>query len=919
MKSQAIWGICGLLLFWANVGHAVQPQWINDGASPMISEFMASNSNVLKDDAGESSDWCELYNPTDRVIDLYGWYLSDSNTKLYKWRLPQILLEPGQYKIIYLSNKNSVSNPDYLHANFKLEAGGENLILTRPDGQTRVWYFEEAYPEQFCDISYGWVDGTYEYLKTPTPGAPNVNDRYLPAPKFSVPHGYYNEAFQLTLNCAESDITIYYTLDCSAPGPQSIPYSGPISIEKTTVVRAVACSSSGTRGLEAVATYVFLADLVTQPDFPEGYPTTWGPYTAQSGYAPADYGMDPEVCASAAYKDRIRESFFSIPTVSLVTDRANLFSDSKDPELGGIYYYTGAPITNTTYALGKDWQRPASAEYFLPGGTDGFQVNCGVQLNGGHSRRPEKSPKHSFRLLFQKEYGPGRLQFPIFDDSSATTSFDRLILRSGFNNTWIHSSADVRKQSQYIYDSWTKDAMKALEHPSAHNKFAHLFLNGMYWGLYNICERIDDEFMSSYGGGQPEDYDVIKDYTEVLRGNLEAWESLWNQTQTDMSQTTNYQKLLGRNADGTDNSTYDRLLDEVNLIDYMLVNFYAGNNDWDHHNWISARNRTTRDGFKFLPWDSELLFTSLNINVTSENNPNCPSGIFQKLLKNPEFKILLADRIYQHFFNDGLLTPEQVLRLWNRRAYEVQVAMIGESARWGDYRRDVHPNPSSNRVYTLDGDWIPANTNMLQTIFPNRTAVVIDQLIKAGYYPSVDPPAFPNIEQINLPGDRLALRAPAGIIYCTLDGSDPRSIGGAPSKNAQAYQPSDSLTLSGKVTLKARTLYNSVWSALAVEEFDLSHSSGNFHESFISELHLVAYPNPTADRLTVKLVTQIPAELEVTLVSMTGAKFLQVYQGPISAGTHLLNCNTSALAAGVYLCKARIGQTTKVVKINVCR
>ncbi len=919
MKSISKLIYCTAFLLSVLLGNANQPVWINDGQSLMITEFMASNAKSLSDDANEWPDWCELYNPTNHDINLLGWYLSDTNTKLYKWRMPNYVLKPGAYKVIFLSDKNSISNPDYLHSNFKLEASGENLVLTKPDGLTRVWYFEQGYPEQYTDVSYGLIDGAFHYLKKPSPGVANIDEQYLPAPIFSKQRGYYKEPFSLSLSHSVDGSLLFYTTDCSTPTLQSHKYNGAIPITKTTVVRAVAYTSSGQRGIESVSTYLFVSDIVRQPITPVGYPSVWGPFTAIKGNAPGDYEMDPEICNSPNYKEKMEVAFLSLPFVSLVSDQGNFFSNSQDPENGGIYYYTGAPLTNTTYTLGKDWERPASVEYFIPNSSTGFQVNCGVQLNGGHSRRPEKSPKHSFRLLFKKEYGVGRLKFPLFDEKEATTSFDRLILRGGFNNTWIHSTSSVRKQGQYIHDSWAKDAAHAMGNPSGYNKFAHLFLNGLYWGVYNISERMDDEFMASYCGGNPEDYDVLKDYTEVLRGDINAWESMWKQASGDMSKLANYQKVLGRNPDGTDNPAYERLVDEANLIDYMLLNFYCGNNDWDHHNWVAGRSRSTRDGFKFLVWDSELLFTSLDINVTSENNPNCPSGIFQGLLKNEEFRMLLADRIYLHFFNDGKLTPESALEIWNRRVDEVQLSMICESARWGDYRRDGHPNPSSNRVYTLDGDWIPANNTMVKSIFPNRTEVVIQQLKDAGYYPSVDPPEFTNRESVKKSGDKLALYSNKGKVYYSLNSSDPRNIGGAVSPSAILYQSSDSVAITENSQIKARVLYNNIWSALASAEFNVGKPSSLPDVLAQDNFSFTAFPNPAREVLIIRFESKVQANISLSLYNLTGVKVKQLFNGISLPGEKTIRCNTGHLVPGVYLCRMETKGINKVLKINVVK
>src|SRR4026207_219231 len=97
----------------------------------------------------------------------------------------------------------------------------------------------------------------------------------------------------------------------------------------------------------------------------------------------------------------------------------------------GIYAH---PMEN-----GNEWERHASIEMINTNGNRVFQVNCGVRIQGGWNRRPEESPKHAFRLVFKKKYGPGKLKYPIFG-KDGSREFDSLILRAGCNNSWLHWS-----------------------------------------------------------------------------------------------------------------------------------------------------------------------------------------------------------------------------------------------------------------------------------------------------------------------------------------------------------------------------------------------------------------------------------------------------------------------------------------------
>ncbi|MDH4241834.1 MAG: lamin tail domain-containing protein, partial [Phycisphaerae bacterium] len=138
----------------------------------VINEFMASNAsrppfdpNELLDGNGDSSDWIEIYNPTDTTINLNGWYLTDNKNDLKKWRFPDGLqVKPGEFLIIFASEKTFEENPlnypyldpnGYYHTNFELDKGGDYLALVAEDGNTIAHQYVPEYPQQLTNVSYG--------------------------------------------------------------------------------------------------------------------------------------------------------------------------------------------------------------------------------------------------------------------------------------------------------------------------------------------------------------------------------------------------------------------------------------------------------------------------------------------------------------------------------------------------------------------------------------------------------------------------------------------------------------------------------------------------------------------------------------------------------------------------------------------
>ncbi|MBN2214333.1 MAG: lamin tail domain-containing protein [Bacteroidales bacterium] len=748
-----------------------------------INEFMALNQTTLTDEDGEYSDWIEIYNPTTEAINLFGWSVTDDKSLPKKWVFPDITINQDEYMVLFASGKDRNTSGSELHANFKLSGDGEYLALFNPGG-TAVSEFDPGFPAQQTDISYGYYENTYVAFSDPTPGSDNGSSTaaILPPPVFNKKHGFCEEAFDLELSCEVQNADIYYTTDGSTPGPgNGSLYTSPVHIDSTSVISAVCITENQAISTAVTQTYLFPDVVIHQPNNPDGYPAEWGPYVQPSGNAIADYEMDPELVSDPSFAEKVKEALQDIPTISLVSDKGNFFSHDIDSVTGGIYIYTGAPGDET----GLGWERPVSVEYFNAGDSVDFQVNCGVRLNGGHGRRPEKSPKHSFMLVFKSQYGPSRLNYPVFGEEAAQ-SFNNLILRAGFCMSWIHHDNTQREKGNLQRDVWAKDVQLAMGHHSSNSKYVHLYINGIYWGVYTASERMDADYAVSYFGGDEPEYDVIKDYMEsgqddpTVDGDTRAWDAMIGMVNDGLPDNEVYQAIQGKNPDGTPGHEQEAMIDIVNLTDYMLINYYGSNTDWDHHNWAAIRNRVNPGkGFKFFCWDSEHIVEDENGYALSEDNDYCPSRIFNKLKENQDFLRLFGERVVKHCYNGGVLTPEGAAQIWNIRKAEIEKSMDAEAARWGDYRRDVHPWAAGPYyLYTKDTYWQAEEDFMSETYFPERTGYFINQLRNEGLFPQTDAPFFmingsPFSRNTISAGDILTMTSTQGTIYYTTDGNDP--------------------------------------------------------------------------------------------------------------------------------------------------
>ena len=545
-------------------------------------------------------------------------------------------------------------------------------------------------------------------------------------PQFSKPHGLYDGGSLTVAISGDAAAKIFYTTDGSTPTTASTKYTAPLTIQKTTILRAIeqigdSLSPVGT------ASYIFVNSVLSQPNNPTGYPAEWGYYTDVNRWerAIADYEMDQEMTSNPTLRPKIIEGLKQLPILSIVSDKDNFFSHENDPDRGGIYIFTGPPVGDAT---GHGWTRPTSVELFGGPQQHDLSTSCGIRLHGGHGRLAEKNPKHSFRLVFKEQYGPKTLRYPLYGEDQPS-KFDQLVLRCHFGNAWQHWGEGNREKAQYTRDVWVRRMQRRIGRTSVNAIYAHLFLNGMYWGIYNIAERVDDQFGKDHLGGKKEDIDVVKieedggNHIEAAEGTLDVWEQMTSAV-AKAGSAEGYAKL-------------DSLLDIDNFIDYMLINQYAGNTDWDHHNWYAIRRHNsdekTSTGFQFLCWDSEIVFENVRENnLTKNNGGSYPTGMFHSLLQNPTFAKKYQRRAKELLADDGFLGQQSVVNLWDSLYHTIDKAIYCEAARWGDFRRDVQPQPSyygSNRVFTVDDAYMQERNRLLTSYFPYRSGIVLDNIL----------------------------------------------------------------------------------------------------------------------------------------------------------------------------------------------
>ncbi len=511
-------------------------------------------------------------------------------------------------------------------------------------------------------------DHTVSYIKEPSPGAPNIGQIYEGfVGELSLSHrrGLYESSFELEIETPEPTAEIRYTLDGSVPTETTGDiYTGPILIDGMTVIRIQAFKENWIPSPIETHSYLFITDVKDQP------------------------AMIDTIVNHPTYGPLIEPALRAHPSVSI-----------------------NIPNSVTTV------EREASIELIFPDGKEGFQIDAGIKRVGGHSLGA--FPKNSMRLYFRSKYGKSKLKYDVFDGTlygeSAIKSYDRLHLRSGSHDSIFYLGANVQPPSngQYLRNRFMHDMQFEMGQFSLHGRWVQVYINGAYWGHYQLMERPSADLMAEYMGGEKDEFEAINS-GQPPRVIGDRWDG-WAHIQTIRD---DYDEIL-------------RWVDVESLADYMLLNFWAGN-DWDwsvHHNWMAGGpSHPDRGGYKFISWDADIIWRRLEDYNLDHPGPNF---IFSDLLQHDDFKLLVADRIHKHFYNDGLLTPGRVRELYDRRVEEIQTSIVAETARW-----------QWSGTWTRDQQWAAELARLRTDFFPRRTQITIDQIRGRGLYPTVEPPLF---------------------------------------------------------------------------------------------------------------------------------------------------------------------------------
>ena len=583
-----------------------------------INEILAVNISGKVDPlTEETNDWIELYNGGNERVDISHYFLSDRRETPFMWMFPENTSIPAKGYLMIWADGTGDTIND-LHTNFKLDVAGETLYLF---SSGRQFIDSLAFPRMYKDVSYGYWGGEYLFLRKPTWKESNLyGDPFQVSGTVVIdpPAGIYSPGMAISISPSSGSGTIRYTLDGSEPDANDSVFQGQITADESLVVRARLFEDRAEPGDVATASYI------------------------------------------------IHEAF-TLPIVSLATDPDGLWSDER-----GIYVTgtNGIPgnCSNLPRNWNQPWERPVSFEYFDPEGNLQLQFNAGVKIHGGCSRGYNMK---SLGIIARNEYGQGSMDYPFFREKDLN-EFKGLILRNGGND---------------FYSTMIRDGvMQAVIHPVMdvdHQAFepVQVYLNGEYWGIHNLREKVNEHWVTSNYGIPTENLDFLKNGWEIFAGTQDAFDEL---TAYLESNNLNY---------GAKYSWVEERVDINSFQDYLITQLFFANHDWPGNNTKYWRDRVNNSKWRWILFDMEFgmglydFTPSKNMFVfateATENewpNPASSTLMIRRLFENEAYTEQFVAKYLMHL--NTTFAPERVIGIIDSLQNQIYEAYPDHIARW---------------------------------------------------------------------------------------------------------------------------------------------------------------------------------------------------------------------------------------------
>jgi len=609
---------------------------------------MTNNVSAVWDDAFNYSMWVEIYNPGNVAVNQSLYYFTDDPAVPRKWQLPAMYLGGGSYNTIWFE-RPEIAN----HASFKLNPEGGRLFLVTATGAVIDFV---NYPVQFRNVSYGrkndgideWVYFTQHSKSTSNNGKKFATQRCAD-PVFTLPGGFYKSGVNIKFEHPLPGDTIFYTLNGTEPSNiNGIKYTpGATSyISSNTVVRAVCMGAGKIPG--RVVTSTFLIGLRK----------------------------------------------FTLPVVSIVTPQQYL-TDNKV----GIYVMGTNGIINhgTTSPANwnQDWDRPANFELIDPTNKVVINQELDIQIAGGWSRTI--NPQKSLHIQPKKKFENNKLNYNLFPMTKPGYKFKDIMLRNAGNDFQYSMMRDGFIQSLII---------NRIDLDYVAYEPAVLFMNGEYYGIQNLRERTNADYLYTNYGLNEEDVTIID--------------------QLEIPTNTEYLKLINfiKSNDINNEAVFTQLgqmMDVDNYISYMITQIYSGNYDWPHNNikmWKKKPDGKWRWILFDLDFGYNLYDTDLhNFNAltyamgeaSSKSTQAWATELFKRLMVNDTFRNSFIDRASIHL--SSTFEYNRCVKIMDSIAAKIKNEIVFHKSRWTGSARSFD-----------------ADINNMKTFAANRSNVMLNHI-----------------------------------------------------------------------------------------------------------------------------------------------------------------------------------------------
>ena len=596
-----------------------------NGQTVVINEFMSDNDTTLQDADGDYSDWIELYNLGPIPVNLEGFSLTDDLNIPGLWQFPNVSIPPDSFILVFASGKNAMINGE-IHTNFRISSSGEPLKLFNEQG-----LLLDIMPPQDLDEdqSFGRFQdgsGTLTQLVKATPDASNSASNTVICSHES---GWYQDDINVHISSSDPSFQIRYTLNGERPTVTDALISGSLGIHNVSdgVNRISDVPLTPLEGPDQLYTFIWKKPKSVYKANVLRYAMFNGSERIGKVHTKTFF-IDPD------FPQR-----YSFPIVSVVTDSLSLFDHDTGIMVPGVRFeeegFEWIPAGNY-HNDGFDWERLANISFLSHDGELHFEREAGIRIRGfGSAVMPQKS----LNAFFRSEYGAKRIEHDVFPVSDGVTKFKRLIFRNSGN--------DFLKT--HFRDAFLHRISVSLDLEVQRMQPSIMFINGEYWGIQNIREKID-EFHFKYALGiEKDDLIMVNPCGSYEYGDHTVYDEMEDFVYDhDLSLKQNYDTLC-------------EMLDLNNFIDYMILEIYSANIDWPRNNHKVWRATGQYSKWRHIAYDLDFStgflernkydHASLDHAVTVGTEwpwRDCSNIIFRKLLENDEFVNLFLTRFEYH-------------------------------------------------------------------------------------------------------------------------------------------------------------------------------------------------------------------------------------------------------------------------------